>query len=41
MLPGSSATPESTAAAAFKFPAPGLVEQPDFTHHLRKTDFSE
>ncbi|GBF90171.1 hypothetical protein Rsub_03304 [Raphidocelis subcapitata] len=41
MLPGTSATPESTAAAAFKHPGQQLLGAIDFTHHLKKTDFSE
>ncbi|WIA08944.1 hypothetical protein OEZ85_008361 [Tetradesmus obliquus] len=40
MLPGTSATPQSTTAEAYAYPA-GLAEAPDATHHLKKTDFSE
>jgi hypothetical protein len=38
MLPGTSATPESTNQAAYRG---DVGAAPDFTHHLRKTDFSE
>lgn len=40
MLPDTSATPLATTAEAHKF-EPALVEPTDFTHHLKKTDFSE
>jgi hypothetical protein len=40
MLPGTSATPQSTTAETHTFQA-GLAEAPDATHHLKKTGFSE
>lgn len=39
MMPGTSATPESTSRAAFKHEA-ALLPRMDWTHHLKKTDFS-
>jgi hypothetical protein len=41
MLPGTSATPQSTAAAAYAYPSKDLLEPVEATHHLRKTEFSE
>lgn len=40
MLPDTSSTPMSTSQEAFAY-EPQLLERPDFTHHLKKTDFAE